>query len=375
MAGTPVETAEGGEKPIEQVNVGQRVATDGGVANSPDGKTQATDPNATEVDPKTWRLVNLEVDARTADGGIDVMQVRELMPLATLQAEHAKAGAHIPVPLDLGDINEAGEGAIVESIEPCPAIESGPGRVVLSTITHLNDFGFHLTLANATGQTETLGTTGFHKLYTEDRAWTSAAELRLGEHIRGGHGDLMVVSLASDPGVHRVYNLTVEADHVYYVGDLTALSHNVRDCDDLPSTGEPNSSAAKEPSYNSDGTVHDKGQVRDYGPDGHAKTDYDFGHPDHNDTLHAHDFGPAVPRFPGGPMKTGPRGPERLLKAPKTTVPPPGRRREDGVTPSRRTRWPSRWCRTSCGNWSSRCCRGTGRAPGAGTRGWRTVCA
>lgn len=239
VAGTPVLLGDGQtEEAIEQIHVGQRVATDGGVANGADGKTKADDPNATEVDPKTWRLVNLEIDALTEDGRIDVMEVQELMPLTTLLAEHAAPGMHIPVPLDLGDINEVGQGAIVESIDPCPQIESGPGRVVLTTITHLNDYGFHLTLADATGNTETLGITGFHKMYTEDRAWTSAADLQIGELVRGDHGDLRVVGLTRDPGVHRVYNLTVEADHVYYVGDLAALSHNTKDCKFLRSEVE-----------------------------------------------------------------------------------------------------------------------------------------
>jgi RHS repeat-associated protein len=231
VAGTPVLLGDGcTQEAIDQVRVGQRVATDGGIANSGDGKTKAEDIDATRVDPQTWRLVNLEVDARTANGGIDVMQVQELMPVATLQALHAKAGSHIPVPLDLGDISEAGEGAIVESIDPCPEIKTGPGRVVLTTITHLNNYGFHLTLGDASGRTETLGITGFHKLYTEDRGWASAADLRRGEHIRGQDGDLTVVSLVRDPGIHRVYNLTVEADHVYYVGTLKSLSHNIIEC-------------------------------------------------------------------------------------------------------------------------------------------------
>jgi hypothetical protein len=39
-------------------------------------------------------------------------------------------------------------------------------------------------------------------------------------------GDLTVLKVARDTGAERVYNFTVETDHVYYVGDLTALTHN-----------------------------------------------------------------------------------------------------------------------------------------------------
>jgi hypothetical protein len=40
---------------INNIQVGRRVATDGGVANSADGETAAQDPDATTVHPKTWR--------------------------------------------------------------------------------------------------------------------------------------------------------------------------------------------------------------------------------------------------------------------------------------------------------------------------------
>jgi hypothetical protein len=47
-----------------------------------------------------------------------------------------------------------------------------------------------------------------------------------GEIIRGNNGELTVVGLTRAQGIDRVYNMTVEADHVYYVGDLPALVHN-----------------------------------------------------------------------------------------------------------------------------------------------------
>jgi hypothetical protein len=115
----------------------------------------------------------------------------------------------------------------VESVSACPPIESVYGRVVLTTVSHLNNFVFNLTLADGQGHMDNLGVTGWHKFYTEDRGWVSASELYLGETVRTAHGDVMVAGLVREPGVYRVYNMTVEADHVYYVGDLTALTHNV----------------------------------------------------------------------------------------------------------------------------------------------------
>lgn len=52
---------------------------------------------------------------------------------------------------------------------------------------------------------------------------------------------------------------------------------------DLPARGKPNTSAAKD-----DGKGN--GQIRDYGPDGRAKTDYDFGHDHGAGDPHAHDW-------------------------------------------------------------------------------------
>jgi hypothetical protein len=52
-------------------------------------------------------------------------------------------------------------------------------------------------------------------------------DLTVGDSLRGQAGQsLTVVDITRDPGVQRVYNLTVESDHVYFVGDLTTLTHN-----------------------------------------------------------------------------------------------------------------------------------------------------
>ena len=69
---------------------------------------------------------------------------------------------------------------------------------------------------------------------------------------------------------------------------------------DLPARGKPNGTAAKD-----DGAG--KGQIRDYGPDGRAKTDYDFGHDHGAGDPHAHDWdwGKKPERQPGRPIRPG----------------------------------------------------------------------
>ena len=115
---------------------------------------------------------------------------------------------------------------MVESVSDCPVIEAGPGRVVLTTVSHLNTYVFDLTLSDSQGNSDTLGVTGYHKFYTEDRGWVTVDQLAMGELIRTVAGDVTVSSVTREEGVFRVYNMTVEADHDYYVGDLTALVHN-----------------------------------------------------------------------------------------------------------------------------------------------------
>ncbi len=222
LAGTPVLLGNGTtEEAINDIQVGQRVATDGGVANSANGKTKAADPNSTKVNPKTWRLITIEAGD---------WEVQTLEPLRWIRRHHLTNGSSLLLSdvLDLAEMdvpnNLVGR---VDLISACMAIAKGRGRVVLTTVSHLNDFVFHLTLDEASGQADTIGITGYHKVYTEDRGWVDADDLRQGEYVETADGEAKVEGLVSDPGIYRVYNMSVEADHVYYVGDAQALVHNV----------------------------------------------------------------------------------------------------------------------------------------------------
>jgi hypothetical protein len=206
-------------RPIDQIRVGQRVVT------------PETDPGAslpTAVDRSTWKLLTLEWVSAWPDGTRDRMHVRTLQPPQWLAAHHAQVGARVPVPLDLREMGvPAGQPAEVVAVDPCPAITDGPGRVVLTTVNHLNAFLFDLKVNGERGPPQDLEVTGWHKLYSEDRqAWTSVCELHAGEALRGRDGPLTVASLTRRPGVQRVYNLTVEAEHQYYVSGLDLLAHN-----------------------------------------------------------------------------------------------------------------------------------------------------
>lgn len=219
--GGPNESAERGPhfQPIDRLCVGQRVVTPG------------TDPGVslpTAADVATWRLLTLELVSTWPDGTRDAMHVRTLQPPAWLAAHHVQVGARVPIPLDLREMGvPTNQPAEVVAVDPCPAIEDGPGRVVLTTVNHLNSFLFDLKVNGARAPPQDLEVTGWHKLYSEDRqAWTSVCELHVGEVLRGRDGPLTVESLRRHPGVERVYNLTVEDEHQYYVSAADLLAHN-----------------------------------------------------------------------------------------------------------------------------------------------------
>jgi hypothetical protein len=208
---------------IEQIRVGQRVT-----AGNPEmaGSPLAAD---SAVDLGTWRLLRLHAEDRWEDGTLDMIEAETLQSPQWIESQHAVPGATVPLPVDLVEMGmSASLRARVVAVEPCPSIAQGPGRVVLTTINHFNRYVFRVSLTDSSGRTETIGATGFHKFYSEDRkTWVSVEDLGPGEHVPGADGLLTVSTIARAPGVERVYNMTVEREHVYHVSTLGALVHNV----------------------------------------------------------------------------------------------------------------------------------------------------
>jgi hypothetical protein len=100
--------------------------------------------------------------------------------------------------------------------------------VVLSTVNHLNSFVLELTVEDTQADRETIRPTGSHRFYrASDAKWVSAQELKPGDQLQGQKGLLRVVASTRVAGMHRVYNLTVEGEHVYKVSSLGVLVHNM----------------------------------------------------------------------------------------------------------------------------------------------------
>ncbi|RCS42324.1 hypothetical protein DTL42_19280 [Bremerella cremea] len=218
---------------IEKIRVGNRIAG---------AFTSAEMVGQTEVNPATWKLLRLRSEMHWEDGTLDVVNVETLQSPEWIETFQAQVGSNVPIPLDLVEMGLPEDlMATVREIEPCPPITKGPGRVVLTTVDHLNNDVHELTLVTPEGVTESVRPTGFHKVYraTDDR-WVSVCELREGDELQGPNGPLWVQSLTKVPGVHRVYNMTVEGEHVYRVSTLGALVHNTcppGDGADVPNDG------------------------------------------------------------------------------------------------------------------------------------------
>ena len=118
-------------------------------------------------------------------------------------------------------------GSVVK-LEPCPVIAHSAGRVILTTVHHLNAACRELTVRSSAGLVETLQTTDFHPFWSETKqGWVQAYTLAIGDQLQGrDHQPVTLIASHRLPGRHTVYNLTIESDHIYRVGFSATLVHN-----------------------------------------------------------------------------------------------------------------------------------------------------
>jgi hypothetical protein len=203
---------------IADIKVGERVAV-------------STDdsPKATAVDSATWKKVTLYAEEKWYDGTIDSINVVTLVPPEWIALHDAKVGSMVPIPLDLQEMGlDENLLAKIQAIEQCPEIRAGPGRVVLTTVNHLSRGVCNLTYTNQDGKIETIRPTSSHRFYSLDRKdWIHIGDARPSEKLKGlGSNVITVISCQPLGKTERVYNMTVEAEHVYHVGKLNLLAHN-----------------------------------------------------------------------------------------------------------------------------------------------------
>ncbi|MFN7770826.1 MAG: polymorphic toxin-type HINT domain-containing protein [Planctomycetaceae bacterium] len=234
-------------KPIGEIQTGERVLA----ANPQVDHAVVT---ASEIDPGTWRNIRLRM--RKPHGGtLDIVLLRPLAWLAEQVNECgqlAAADSHASVPphavrseqdhtgfqldsdvghdtgwihLALPELGAVGPAEVL-AIEPCPSLASGPGRTVTGTFAHAAADVLDLEIE---GLDTPLGCTANHPFWSADRHdFVPAGSLTIGEHLQTESGTLRQVTRITPrrgPPV-AVFNLEVDAEHVYYVSTAGVLVHN-----------------------------------------------------------------------------------------------------------------------------------------------------
>ncbi|WP_164928456.1 polymorphic toxin-type HINT domain-containing protein [Gloeobacter violaceus] len=77
------------------------------------------------------------------------------------------------------------------------------------------------------GDRDVLTVTGEHPFFLQGQGWTAADKLQVGERVQTVDGQwLRVAGLQAQEQKQRTYNLEVERDHTFFVGDSKAWVHN-----------------------------------------------------------------------------------------------------------------------------------------------------
>ncbi len=208
---------------IQSIALGQRV-----VGSNPERDASALEE--AEPEPSSWRAVRLRMTKATGKR----LDIALLRPLEWLRSREARVGR--TVELNLRELGAAGKAEVL-AIEPCPEIRPGTGHVVTGTFAHEPDN--RLLNVRVEGQDEPIGCTDNHPFWSEDRGrFLKAGELRAGDRVRTLAGTRKVEAVSPRPAEALVYNIEVQAEHVYLVSNAGVLVHNAYNEETIEETEE-----------------------------------------------------------------------------------------------------------------------------------------
>ena len=190
------------------VHVGDRV---------PFEKDTANHSHPTAVDAKTWKKVSIKGEQRWNDGTVHSMEIETLVSPVWIESHEIKVGKNISLTEDFESLAlDENIHARITKIENCPKIATGSGRVVLTTVDHLDRGTGELTFVTDDGKTETVVIDGNHNVFSNDRNESvHAAVLRKGEKIKGHEGaELRVESTKHSDKTEKVRRINLEDEHV-----------------------------------------------------------------------------------------------------------------------------------------------------------------
>ena len=182
-------------------------------------------PHWVERDRTKLRVVQL---VREADGCRH--EVERLFHASWLELQGAGMGK--PLWIELPEQGLMGE-MVVMDIGPCPELPPAGIPMVVGRFCHTGARTIELRVQ---GEAEPWGVTPSHLIWSVDREdWVEAGKLRVGERLQGRNGVAMVLGVEWTLGEEPVYNIEVDGDHCYRVGQQGLLVHNnsVDACPDL----------------------------------------------------------------------------------------------------------------------------------------------
>ena len=147
--------------------------------------------------------------------------VRLLRDIEWVKRERVQVGAVLW--LDRHEMGAVGCG--VTAVAASPRLPSGPGSRVTATFRHHAGVVLDLSVE---GEGKAIGVTPTHLVWSTDRQqWASAGEMRVGERMAASNGSTpCVLSLKQREHPEEVFNIEVDGDHVYRVGEQGLLVHN-----------------------------------------------------------------------------------------------------------------------------------------------------
>ena len=207
---------------IEQIRLGWRVET--GISNAERREAIGIESDApwwdrrdTVIEQSDWRHVSMSVTNR--DGS--QVEVHLLRPMSWLQEESVTVGGTIH--LQLTELGVDGP-ALIQSINECPTIQPGLGRVVIGRFIHRRDGVMWMKLSDVG---KPIGITDTHHVYSVDRGeFLPAGQLQVGETLKLHDRLTQITSLTPNAGTHQVFNLEVQGEHVFRVTTSGLLVHN-----------------------------------------------------------------------------------------------------------------------------------------------------
>jgi hypothetical protein len=168
-----------------------------------------------------WRSRRREIVLRMDYPDGSWSDIRLLRTVQWIEEAGARVGETIF--LELSEVGTRGWAKVLE-ILPCGPIEMGPGEIVTGEFRHSAGTVGELVLDS---EPEPLGVTPGHLFWSEERqAWVPVSHLRTGETLLTSSGAARVVSYTLSDRVEPVYNLEVQHDHCYRVGEKGVLVHN-----------------------------------------------------------------------------------------------------------------------------------------------------